>query len=475
MLTHYARLCYHVYWPDPARVEKEFREAVLDRVSSFHGSIQAIAIRDFERGTERFCVFTVVETIDSSPTAAPVDKEDDDDDRENPQHHSSNNNNSQNEGWVHVSAPVTQFICIRGTINLHNLLVDLNIATAADQDIHVVDEVAHQDKSNEVRFHRGWLRMARLMVNDLLSPDALVRLDKNLPTVLIGHSLGGAVAIILALHLRSEGFNIAEVVTFGQPRIAPEQSCDILKNFFEENADSSLTMASLLRRHPASSFSSSSSPNNSDDEEGNRVHARKLIPLLRVINECDPVPVLPPLRFYTYSQFGPQMTLLSKTSTTDHHAASGSQPDDLLRVQSTENNTQHDGFPIVNTRDVPHNAEARASLLEKYFRRARHAQQQTTDTTTDTTTMSSLISIQSLAHSPEEIGTIPAAAATAMISESSVEQTTTTTTTTTMGIWSDAAWWISWILGREHHIDVYVSRLKTLASKCDSDTGNTTE
>ncbi len=94
-----------------------------------------------------------------------------------------------------------QFITVRGTANLQNALVDLDISLK-------------QDEKLDILIHQGFAQAAQLIYQD-----ALPLLDKSQPIRTTGHSLGGAVAVILAMYLQHDGFKIPQVITFGQPKV----------------------------------------------------------------------------------------------------------------------------------------------------------------------------------------------------------------------------------------------------------------
>jgi triacylglycerol lipase len=111
--------------------------------------------------------------------------------------------------------------------------------------------------------HRGFRAAAQSLYND-----AILHMTKNDEISLTGHSLGGAVAVVLAMYLKTEGWRVSEVVTFGQPKIT---------------------------------------------DEGGAKEFRGL-PLLRVVNVNDPVPLVPPLEIKyikkPYAHLGAEVTLL---------------------------------------------------------------------------------------------------------------------------------------------------------------------
>jgi hypothetical protein len=93
-----------------------------------------------------------------------------------------------------------QVISVRGTANLENVLVDVKVAMQMNQRLGI-------------RLHRGFSSAANA-VYKAVKP----LLDKQAPVSLVGHSLGGAVAAILAMNLNVDGYSIGQVTTFGQPK-----------------------------------------------------------------------------------------------------------------------------------------------------------------------------------------------------------------------------------------------------------------
>jgi len=94
----------------------------------------------------------------------------------------------------------TQFITIRGTANSVNFSEDLQIAV-------------RQDRKIAIPVHAGFDRAARAIYADITP-----YLKSGYKTYLTGHSLGGAVAALLSIYLIEDGVDVVRVVTFGQPR-----------------------------------------------------------------------------------------------------------------------------------------------------------------------------------------------------------------------------------------------------------------
>lgn len=99
-----------------------------------------------------------------------------------------------------------QTITIRGTAEKPNVWEDVETALVPDSLLGV-------------RLHRGFQRDAEAIFDD-----ATPHLRKDLPLRITGHSLGGAVAVILAEYYAKEGYTVERLVTFGQPRVATKET-----------------------------------------------------------------------------------------------------------------------------------------------------------------------------------------------------------------------------------------------------------
>lgn len=96
--------------------------------------------------------------------------------------------------------------------------------------------------------HAGFQKAAAELYDSLS-----LKLDTAYATRITGHSLGGALAVLLAYHLTVDGFNLERTVTFGQPKVT--------------NRDG--------------------------------VEKFRQVGLLRIINARDPVAYVPPLSYVT--------------------------------------------------------------------------------------------------------------------------------------------------------------------------------
>jgi hypothetical protein len=95
----------------------------------------------------------------------------------------------------------TQIIAVRGTTNIENAMIDISLKLVLDQ-------------KTGMRLHDGFSFAAKQVYAELkpmLKPDYKINVT--------GHSLGGAVALILAMYLDADQFNVEQVTTFGQPKV----------------------------------------------------------------------------------------------------------------------------------------------------------------------------------------------------------------------------------------------------------------
>jgi len=93
-----------------------------------------------------------------------------------------------------------QAIAVRGTANDINWNLDMDTRGVRDQ-------------KSGILMHHGFRKAAEAIYHDVKP-----RLNRDYRTYLTGHSLGGAVAAILGTYMVDDGFRIAGIYTFGQPR-----------------------------------------------------------------------------------------------------------------------------------------------------------------------------------------------------------------------------------------------------------------
>ncbi|MGL4399036.1 MAG: lipase family protein [Luteolibacter sp.] len=94
----------------------------------------------------------------------------------------------------------SQTVSIRGTANKKNVFQDADLHMVDDPGLGILIHKGFNDDTNEVY---GEVKPV---------------LNKDYRTSVTGHSLGGAIAVLLALKLEKDGYDIDRVVTFGQPK-----------------------------------------------------------------------------------------------------------------------------------------------------------------------------------------------------------------------------------------------------------------
>jgi triacylglycerol lipase len=122
-----------------------------------------------------------------------------------------------------------QWVAVRGTSNLENAAEDADYTKVLSRDLGIPVHVGFLDDARAV-----WS-----FARPLLRP--------GLETRITGHSLGGALAVLLAMRLRVDGLPLGHVITFGQPKVTTEEGVARFRD----------------------------------------------LPVLRVVNDEDPVPLLP--------------------------------------------------------------------------------------------------------------------------------------------------------------------------------------
>lgn len=150
----------------------------------------------------------------------------------------------------------TQWIAVRGSSNLKNWMLNFQYMQRPFDKNFETHRVV-------IDLHTGFYVAA-----DDVYRAILPHLKQNYKTRLTGHSLGGAIAVILMMFLKEDGYQIDKCITFGQPKITDKRGA-------------------LQCQH---------------------------LPLLRVVNHEDVVPFLPPRTLLTrlqgsYHHFGAQVTL----------------------------------------------------------------------------------------------------------------------------------------------------------------------
>jgi hypothetical protein len=98
-----------------------------------------------------------------------------------------------------------QYVTIRGTANKVNLREDMEARVRIDPE-------------SGLPVHQGFDDDARAVYADLKP-----YLQKGYRTRVAGHSLGGAVAVLVAIYASADGHTVEKIVTFGQPRFTTKE------------------------------------------------------------------------------------------------------------------------------------------------------------------------------------------------------------------------------------------------------------
>jgi predicted lipase len=126
-------------------------------------------------------------------------------------------------------------------------------------------------------------------------------------TRVTGHSLGGAAAAIVLMLLKEDGMRLGQAMTFGQPKVTNRQG----------------------------------------------VAKYRSLPLLRFVNDNDPVPLLPPLDISSildegpYQHFGPEVVLKDGTNYA-YFAEPQAERFSVISFWNTLGNQQPPDHPVAN-------------------------------------------------------------------------------------------------------------------------------
>lgn len=138
-----------------------------------------------------------------------------------------------------------QILCIRGTNNLLNAWIDAQYFLKLEPEIGV-------------KVHRGFNKAVKEIIPSIKS-----LLDPDRKIILSGHSMGGSMAIILAMYLETAGYDIQWIVTMGQPKVTDKIGIQTFEH----------------------------------------------LPVLRLVYQKDLIPILPPPFVSRYKHFGAHLNL----------------------------------------------------------------------------------------------------------------------------------------------------------------------
>jgi predicted lipase len=112
-----------------------------------------------------------------------------------------------------AEGPDCFILAFRGTASIRNWITDADFKR---------NLLMWDNTGADVEVHAGFLAALDSIVPELwkaLGGSPAFKIQNCKPIFVTGHSLGGALAILAALELQRQGFQIAQVYTFGQPRV----------------------------------------------------------------------------------------------------------------------------------------------------------------------------------------------------------------------------------------------------------------
>jgi len=114
--------------------------------------------------------------------------------------------------YLLISNEHEQAIAVRGTANAENVMVDLDLQLEPEPTLGI-------------EIHKGFALAAKSVWQDVAQ-----RLNRDKAIRTTGHSLGGAVAVVLAMHLDKAGYQLTDTTTFGQPKVTNVQGARAFKH-----------------------------------------------------------------------------------------------------------------------------------------------------------------------------------------------------------------------------------------------------
>ncbi|EGX90539.1 extracellular triacylglycerol lipase, putative [Cordyceps militaris CM01] len=139
-------------------------------------------------------------------------------------------------------------VAFRGTYSIADTVVDLS--TVPQKYVPYPspgDGPAHKCTNCTVHmgFYKAWQTAKESVISEIVQ---LRRIHPSKPIHLIGHSLGGAVACLAALELKTNiGLDNLVVTTFGEPRVGNDGLVDFINRVFDLNDETDLERRSYRR------------------------------------------------------------------------------------------------------------------------------------------------------------------------------------------------------------------------------------
>ncbi|OAX84975.1 hypothetical protein ACJ72_00655 [Emergomyces africanus] len=190
----------------------------------------------------------------------------------------------------HPPWPKRIIIGFRGTYSIANTIVDLSAVPQIYAPYPAHNPTApNQPRCNNCTVHAGFMASWQNARHTLLGPlkQAILQYP-DYQLVLVGHSLGGAVAALAGLEFQVRGWH-PQVTTFGEPMVGNQGLVDYIDVVFHlKNSSSpawiSSSSASSTLHHDRTS-NGDTKPNTTNNNKASSYH--------RVTHVNDPVPLLP--------------------------------------------------------------------------------------------------------------------------------------------------------------------------------------
>ena len=143
-----------------------------------------------------------------------------------------------------------QWIAVRGTENLENWFLD-------GKYIQEPCSKKFAEQTLNIDLHSGFYQASTAVWNFIQENNYL---NRNYKTRITGHSLGGAIAAILMMFIKNEGYSLEKCITFGQPKITNSDGAKkaaefpLLRVINQEDLVTAVPPKSLLNRNQSQYF-----------------------------------------------------------------------------------------------------------------------------------------------------------------------------------------------------------------------------
>lgn len=130
-------------------------------------------------------------------------------------------------------------VAFRGTYSIANAIIDLS--TIPQDYVPYSDEKVDQQNKDETNCHKcmvhaGFMTSWRVTRTQMLGTlEHLIKQHPDYRLILVGHSLGGAVAALASLEFHAKGWG-PQITTFGEPRVGNQALTEYIDEvFYDQN------------------------------------------------------------------------------------------------------------------------------------------------------------------------------------------------------------------------------------------------